>query len=361
MFSFFTLVLSLSSLVSCADLPKLLQNAIKQYKTVVPSEFIQSLRYQEELTAELTTEHKVITAHYNKLRGTCWRDVWANMFNSLIGKNYFKGCGQKGVNRGRVAFLKILFRNEIDAIEYGTTNEAEYLKALNDELTPYELTFPDIGSAYCFTAFALVYRKSQMADSDAVFQDFLKSGGTAAKLRKRKTSANPYSMQPKKKFRATLAEPSFVRSDGLETYSVKFKHVNYSLEEFRSQSGNANTPVSRLPQNTLISISLGAQSKVQSEIQYFFNPPLNVHQSTPEVNNSQTMSTQGRVIIDVGQNESPIPQEPQTDVMTEQQEYISPDEECFIKALEATECTGNSSFSFTYLNEAFSNTTERRT
>ena len=282
----FTLILSLSTVVSCADLPDLMRSAIRQYQAVDTSKFLECLRYGGEGPPEMTTEHKVIKAHYDKLRGFSWMTIWPLIIKALLEKKYFSECGKKGVNCGRVAFLKILLRDNGNAIKNATANERAYLQTLKNALESDDLTFQDVGSAYCFTAFVLVHANIEIAKSDKIFQDYLKTGTTSRFCKRKANTLDFSSSQPEKKLRVT----------DLDKVPL-------------AASASRNNIQARSPTN----------------------------------------------------NEAPSLLGSQTNVLSEQQEYSSSDEDYFLEALLATEYNGNSCFSFPYLETAFPDTTEKST
>ena len=319
-FSLFVIfvLLSFFTFVSSTTLPKVLQNAISEYKTVGHSEFIVNL-YDRDNNSGLTAEHLVIKAHFRKLkvrRSVSWRDIWSRMFNSLCAGSHFIRPGQslKGVRLGRVAFLRVLFKDKNNAIEHANKNEDRYLETLQNELRSNGLSFPDISSAYCFTAYVLVYCNNRM--SEDVSQDC--NDSDAEKSRKRKDTPDPDYIQPNKKPRIA------------PIYEVS---------------------TSAWSDDTIQRVSLHAKSNVPTEIP---TPSLNVYQRLPEASTVRYIN-QAQSHITVGQSEAP---DSQSLTLTWQLKDISSEEDTFLEALTTNDYYGDGFFSFTHLNRAFLNTNE---
>lgn len=150
--------------------------------------------------------------------------------------------------------MQLFFKN---AIDNSYQSPEAYSSTLKEKLRPYDFTVPDIGSAYCFTAFALVCTNIDQADKDDVFQDF-------------KRSFNPHTESTRK-----------LRSD--------------------PKNENSNTP----PQPTSQTVSLSDKSIVPSEIRSFATPSLSDYHLTPRASTTtNNYQIQSQTINDVGQHET---------------------------------------------------------
>ena len=165
-------LLSASDPVSRAGgIPKFVKDAIKEYRKVSSTEYIQYLQAGGNEPRSLTETHIVLKKHIVEVRQNRpkanQKDIWTPIFNGLIDKKYFEGVGRKGLRAARNAFYRLLC-GKMDLEErWHNRNVPEFQETIKQMLGAYceSEDISRLERLYVLIAFVLVYCKDEKSQN----------------------------------------------------------------------------------------------------------------------------------------------------------------------------------------------------